>query len=180
MGELYISVDVEASGPVPPAYSMLSLGACVVDDPERAFYVEFKPLGPGAVPAALEVVGRTLAYFFEHGCEPQQGVLAFKQWVDHVSVGHDPVFVGFNATFDWAYVNWYFHTFAGENPFGIGGIDIKSFYMGRAGVSWADTRSSRIPDELKSSEPETHHALEDARRQAELFRRLSARAPAHH
>lgn len=176
MGELYISVDVEASGPVPPAYSMLSLGACVVDAPGLGFYVELKPLGPRAVAAALEVVGRQLEYFVENGVEPREGMLAFKRWVDDVSAGHDPVFVGFNATFDWAYVNWYFHTYLGENPFGIGGVDIKSFYMGRAGVSWADTRSSRIPNELKSGEPETHHALDDARRQAELFRRLSAGA----
>jgi len=173
MSELYISVDVEASGPIPPAYSMLSLGACVVDAPDHGFYVELKPLGSGAVPAALEVVGRPLEYFREKGREPREAMIAFKEWLTGVSAGREPVFVGFNATFDWAYVNWYFHSFLGDNPFGIGGVDIKSFYMGRAGVSWADTRSSRIPDQLKSSEPETHHALEDARRQAELFRRIT-------
>ena len=44
------------------------------------------------------------------------------------------MFVGFNATFDWAFVNFYFHQYLGENPFGIGGIDIKSYYMGLSGV----------------------------------------------
>lgn len=174
MSELYISVDVEASGPLPPAFSMLSLGACVVDAPDRGFYVEFKPLGSGAVPAAMEVVGRPLEYFRENGREPREAMIEFKRWLGEVCAEREPVFVGFNATFDWAYVNWYFHSFVGENPFRIGGVDIKSYYMGRAGVSWADTRSSRIPDNLKSSEPETHHALEDARRQAELFRRIAA------
>ena len=32
MREVYISVDIEAAGPVPAIYSMLSLGAVVVDD----------------------------------------------------------------------------------------------------------------------------------------------------
>jgi len=152
---------------------MLSLGACVVDAPHLGFYVELKPIGRGAVSAAMDVVGKPMNHFSENGLDPREAMFAFRQWVTDVSGERQPVFVGFNATFDWAFVNWYFHTFVGENPFGIGGIDIKSFYMGRAGVSWADTRSSRIPGELKSSEPETHHALADARRQAELFSRLS-------
>jgi ribonuclease T len=28
--EIYFSVDIEASGPIPGEYSMLSLGACLV------------------------------------------------------------------------------------------------------------------------------------------------------
>jgi len=31
--ELYVSVDVETSGPVPGIYSLLSVGACVVSSP---------------------------------------------------------------------------------------------------------------------------------------------------
>jgi hypothetical protein len=33
----YVSVDIEASGPIPRRYSMLALGACLVDDPARTF-----------------------------------------------------------------------------------------------------------------------------------------------
>ncbi len=32
--EIYISVDVETSGPFPPAFCMLSIGACVVGEAE--------------------------------------------------------------------------------------------------------------------------------------------------
>ena len=42
--ELYISVDIEAAGPVPVEYSMLSIGACVVGSPEVSFYIELKPI----------------------------------------------------------------------------------------------------------------------------------------
>jgi len=39
-----------------------------------------------------------------------------------------PVFVGFNACYDWQFVNWYLEHFTGGNPFGFAGLDIKSFY----------------------------------------------------
>jgi hypothetical protein len=65
----------------------------------------------------------------------------------------------------------------GENPFGIGGIDIKSYYMGLSGCTWGDTRSSRIPAEFKgSSLRHTHDALDDAIEQAELCQRIRAKS----
>jgi len=80
--------------------------------------------------------------------------------------------VGFNASFDWAFVNWYFHIFLGENPFGIGALDIKAYYMGFSGCSWRDTRSSQISPPFRSSRHQTHNALDDARAQAEVFEKL--------
>jgi uncharacterized OsmC-like protein len=42
--DTYISVDIEASGPIPGDYSILSIGACSVIDVRKNFYVELKPL----------------------------------------------------------------------------------------------------------------------------------------
>lgn len=42
--EEFISVDIEASGPIPGEYSMLSIGACQVDNIDNAFYVELRPI----------------------------------------------------------------------------------------------------------------------------------------
>ena len=53
MAEILISVDIEASGPIPGEYSMLALGACVVGAPEQSFYVELKPLHGGFQEEAL-------------------------------------------------------------------------------------------------------------------------------
>lgn len=173
MREAYISVDVEAAGPLPPTYSMLSLGAVVVDDPQATFYVEFKPLNDKSVPAAMKVVGRTLQDFARTGRDPKDAMAGFRDWLGSVAQAATPVFVGFNATFDWAFVSFYFHQYLGENPFGIGGVDIKSYYMGLSGGTWEDTRSSRIAAEFKdSSRRHTHNALDDALEQAELFRRM--------
>jgi ribonuclease T len=173
MREVYISVDVEAAGPLPPTYSMLSLGAVDVDDPKATFYIELKPINDASVPGAMKVVGRTLPDFAQTGREPKEAMTAFRDWLAAIAKDGKPVFVGFNATFDWAFVNFYFHHYLDENPFGIGGIDIKSYYMGLSGVAWEDTRSSRIPKEFKdSSRRHTHNALDDAIEQAGIFRRM--------
>jgi ribonuclease T len=175
--EVYISVDVEAAGPLPPKYSMLSLGAVAVDDPQATFYVEFKPLNDRSVPAAMKVVGRSLEDFALAGRDPKEAMLALRDWLSTVAKTGKPVFIGFNASFDWAFVNFYFHQYLGENPFGIGGIDIKSYYMGLSGGSWENTRSSRIPTAFKdSSRRHTHNALDDAMEQAEMFRRMLQRS----
>jgi DNA polymerase III epsilon subunit-like protein len=152
---------------------MLSLGAVDVDDPKATFYVELRPVNDASVPGAMKVVGRSLQDFARTGRDPKEAMGAFRDWLGSVAKDRKPVFVGFNATFDWTFVNFYFHEYLGENPFGIGGIDIKSYYMGLSGVTWEDTRSSRIPKEFKDSfRRHTHNALDDAIEQAELFRRM--------
>lgn len=169
MREVYISVDIEAAGPVPGPYSLLSIGACVVGKSERNYYVEIQPISDRIVQEAMEVIGKPLNSFKDGGQSPVKAMESFEQWLLRNSASSTPVFVGFNATFDWAFVNWYFHSFLGRNPFGIGGIDIKSFYMGMTGSSWRDTRSSLISKEFKGESAHTHNALDDAVEQAEMF-----------
>lgn len=173
MREVYISVDIEASGPIPATYSMLSLGAVAVHDLKATFYVELQPINDEYVLEAMKVVGRTLQDFWQAGREPKTAMTMFRKWVKSVASDGKPIFVGFNATFDWAFVNYYFYQYLGENPFGIGGIDIKSYYMGLSGCKWDDTRSRCIQQQFKgSTQPHTHNALDDAIEQAEYFRRM--------
>jgi ribonuclease T len=173
--EVLISVDIEASGPIPGAYSMLSLGACVIGAAKKTFYVEIKPVSAMQVPEAMAVVGQPLAHFRRNGVSPRQAMKRLARWVLGVTKGGTPIFVGFNATFDWAFVNWYFHTYLGRNPFGFGGLDIKSYFMGASGCSWDDTRSSRLPRAVAGGETHTHHALADAIEQAGVFEAIRRR-----
>lgn len=170
--EIYVSVDVEASGPCPPTFSMLSIGACVVGDPETSFYAKLRPISEQFVSESIKVVGKPLEYFTKSGREPKVVMAELEKWVKLSSGGQTPVFVGFNAAFDWAFVNWYFHSYIGRNPFGIRAIDIKSYFMGLEGGSWKGTRSSRIPDRFKGTTEQTHDALDDAKSQAEMFERM--------
>ena len=167
--DIYISVDIESSGPIPGAYSLLSIGACVVGNSGEEFYVEIQPVNEAYVPEAIEVAGKSMKEFALSGHPPESAMSSFRDWLGMISSEGSAVFVGFNAAFDWSFINWYFHTYVGENPFGIGGIDIKSFYMGMSGCSWEDTRSSHIPAKFKGRSPHTHNALDDAKEQAEMF-----------
>jgi DNA polymerase III epsilon subunit-like protein len=170
--EVYISVDVEASGPFPPTFSMLSVGACVVGKPEVTFYAELKPISEQVVAEAMKVVGKPLEHFAQNGREPKLVMAELEAWIKSISGDGVPVFVGFNAAFDWAFVNWYFHTYLGRTPFGVAPLDIKAYFMGLKGVAWEDTRSSRIPEVFKGPTAQTHNALDDARSQAQMFERM--------
>ncbi|EQB02101.1 3'-5' exonuclease [Sphingobium baderi] len=169
--EIFVSVDVETAGPIPGEYSLLSIGACLVFAPEEAFACQLKPIGDRFDPKALEVTGLSLATLAQSGEEPRLAMEKFARWLRKLG-GDDAtiIFVGFNAPFDWSFINYYFHRFLGENPFGFTALDIKALYMGATGCSWADTRSSRIAQKLAPTLTGTHDALADARYQAEIFR----------
>jgi ribonuclease T len=178
--ERLISVDVETAGPTPGDYAMISIGACLVDEPDRGFYVELKPDRDAVIESALKVSGLDMAELKAHGTEPQQAMEEFAQWIRDVvpPQTHRAVFVGFNAVFDWMFVNEYFVRYGIENPFGHGGIDIKSYYVGMMGSTWEQTSMKHLSPKYLAGRPLSHNALGDARDQAELFRAISADAAA--
>lgn len=175
--EVYISVDVETSGPNPGDYSLLSIGACVVSDLERAFYIELQPLNDRAEPQAMAACDLSLAHLAEYGAPPEEAMARFEDWVlRQFGPEERPVFVGFNASFDWMFVNYYFYRFLGRNPFGHTALDIKSYYMGLKGESWSGTSMRYLAQRYLDDQPLAHHALNDAQRQATLFSKMLAEA----
>lgn len=170
--EAYFSVDVESAGPIPGMYSMLSLGACLVEDYGQTFYVEFKPITKSFIPAALDVSGLDLDTLELTGVPPDVAMKNFGEWILKSAGERTPVFVGFNGCYDWQFVNWYFHSFTNHNPFGFGGIDIKSYFMGLSGREWSQTTSSQLPEQFHPDVAQTHNALDDARAQASIFRKM--------
>jgi ribonuclease T len=173
--ECLISVDIEAAGPVPSAYAMLSIGACLVDDLDRQFYVELQPTHANEDPRAMAVHGLSMARLQAEGSPPGEAMAGFEAWVQSSVRAHErPIFVGFNAAFDWMFVADYFHRYLGRNPFGHSPLDIKAYYMGRAGVTFGATSRRRLAEHYPGVEGLDHHALQDAIDQAELFRRIRA------
>lgn len=170
--EIYISVDIEAAGPFPPKFSMLSLGACEVDNPENTFYIEFKPINKSFIKEAVAISGFIIDDLTHSGTDPDKAMKLFKRWVIKTAANKVPVFVGFNAPFDWQFVNWYFIEFTNSNPFGINALDIKAYYMGMSGTNWLNTSSSKLPGWLQRKDQKKHHALGDAIAQGEIFRKL--------
>lgn len=171
--DFYISVDVETAGPYPGRYSLLSIGACTLERPRHTFYVELKPVSNHAIQAAMEVSGLSLSALAESGLEPQAAMQQFEAWLKEViPQGQKAVFVAFNAVFDWMFVNHYFHSYLGRNPFGHAALDVKSFYMALHGVAWAETSMRYVSPRYLGSRKLSHHALQDALDQAELFEKM--------
>ena len=79
--EVFISVDVECAGPIPGEFSMLTIGACLVSDPQRSFEAKLKPINANADPQALQVTGLSLSNLAETGLEPALAMRAFADWI---------------------------------------------------------------------------------------------------
>ncbi|HEX5495182.1 MAG TPA: hypothetical protein VFX70_11480 [Mycobacteriales bacterium] len=179
--DVYISVDVEADGPIPGPYSMLSLGAVVAarfdgstfipaDPTAQTFYRELRPTGTEVVPAALAVSGLDRDRLCVDGVEPATAMGEFAAWVDAVAAGQRPVLVAYPAPFDWMWIYWYLIRYTGASPFSHSGcLDIKSMYATRAKVVYGQAVKARMPAHLLSGRRHTHHALDDAIEQAEMF-----------
>jgi ribonuclease T len=171
--EVYISVDVETAGPNPSQYSLLAIGASCVFLPEQNFYVELKPVNRAFQAEALESCGFSLQELAAEGVDPAEAMQRFEAWLQEVTPsGHRPVFVGFNAPFDWMFVNDYFHRYLEHNPFGHTAIDIKSYYMGLAKVPWSETTMQFLGKRYLNRPALIHHALKDALDQGEIFRKI--------
>ncbi len=168
--EIYISVDIETSGPNPSDYDLLSIGACLVHDLDRGFYVELQPVTGRAVPEALAISGLSMDALAKNGVPPVEAMARFESWVTEVApVSCHPIFVALNAPFDWMFVNDYFHRTLGRDPFGHSALDIKAFYMGMTGVPWAQTSMEVLAARYLEGRELAHNALQDARDQGELF-----------
>lgn len=171
--EIFISVDVETAGPIPDKYAMLTIGACLVMDPTNTFYVELKPDRDESQDEALSITGLIMDDLRKNGLEPEAALVAFVDWIRAVvPEGARPVFVAFNAPFDWMFINDYFHRYLGENPFGHSALDIKAYFMGQQGVEWSDTSMKFVSKRFLDNRRLTHNALRDAQDQAEIFRRI--------
>ena len=169
--EIFVSVDIETAGPIPGEFSMLTIGACDAYRPDRTFECKLKPINANFDPKALEVTGLSLDSLAREGLTPTSAMSQFATWIAGLCEEQaKPIFVGFNAPFDWSFVNYYFHRFGEGNPFGFTAVDIKALYMGATGSSWSETSSRQIAKKLKPELSGDHDALHDALYQAELYR----------
>ncbi len=154
-------VDVEADGPIPGDYSMISFGAVVVEEVlNRTFYGQLRPISDRYDEEALTVSGfsreETMGF-----PEPGEVMRSFAKWLGEV--GSDRLlFVSDNNGFDWQFVNWYFHHFTGSNPFGHSSTNLGSLYKGLVADTFKNFKH------LKRT-PHTHHPVDDAMGNAEAL-----------
>jgi hypothetical protein len=175
--ELYIAVDVEADGPIPGRYSMISLGMAAVGFSDLVFYTEIRPISEQYQPDALAVAGLDRERLLREAPAPEVAMRAAAKWVNDLRKIGRPVFLAAPAVWDGMFVHWYFMAFTGASPFGQtgSGIDLRSYWMGLRGCEWVATRKGRIKSELGVTNlPHTHHAGSDAAELAIVFEQVLA------
>lgn len=164
----WVSVDIEADGPIPGDYSMVCLGAVIVEPGlERTFYGQLRPISDKWIPEALAVSGfsREETQAFD---DPEAVMRRFADWLAAQLGGatgkkrRRPIFVSDNNGFDWQFVNWYFHHFTGENPFGHSSQNLGSLYKGLVKDAFQSFKHLR-------KTAHTHHPVDDAKGNAEAL-----------
>jgi len=156
-----IMVEVEADGGCPGLYSMVSFGAVVVrGDLKETFYGRVKPISEKWIPEALAVSGHSREETLTFD-DPAVVMKEFAEWVTRVSEGR-PIFWSDNNGFDWMFINYYFHTYLGTNPFGFSSRNLNDVYKGLTKDMYASFKHLR-------KTKHTHHPVDDATGNAEAL-----------
>lgn len=154
-----IMVDVEADGPIPGDYSMISLGAVRVDDTlECTFYGQLRPISEQFVLEALAISGysREETQQFD---SPTKVMTSFQTWLQENSPSR-PMLISDNNGFDAMFIQWYFWHFLGENPFGHSSLNLGCLYKGLVRDCFQNFKHLRRTTH-------SHHPVDDARGNAE-------------
>jgi hypothetical protein len=180
--DVYFSADIEADGPIPGRYSMLSFGLAVAgslsdEGFERAhpapstFYRELRPISDEYDRDTLEVSGLDRAALASAGAAPESAMTEAAEWVRGIAGEGQPVLVAYPLAYDWSFLYWYFVAFSRTgSPFGYSSaFDMKTAFSLRGARPLAQSGASWLPKSLQSTRSHHHHALEDALEQAEIF-----------
>ena len=172
--EIYVSTDVEADGPIPGPYSMLSFASAAYMTDKILVDTYYSTLD--TLPGASEHPA-TMRWWEGHpeaweaarmDPRPPESVMPeYVEWLKKLP--GKPVFVSFPAAFDFMFVQWYLYRFAGESPFGQAALDMKTMAMGLLGLEFREAVKGNMPDEWFDPAKHTHIALDDAVEQGELF-----------
>lgn len=180
-GDVYFSADVETDGPIPGPFSMLSFAlvpAGTFDgqlfrrpNPDRdTFYAELRPISDGFEPEALAVNGLDRDALLKDGTDPAQAMEDAARWISERCDGARPVLVAYPLSFDWSWLYWYFIRFLGRSPFKHSQcFDVKTAVAVKRGIPIARAGRKGLPEELQATHAHTHHAVDDAIAQAEVF-----------
>src|SRR5579885_902504 len=184
-GDVYFSADVETDGPIPGPFSILSFALVYAgsfdgrrfqrpDDYEQRFYKELRPISNNFEPEALRVNGLDRARLCLHGEPPEKAMTEACRWVKSVAGTAQPVLVAYPLSFDWSWLYWYFMRFSADgSPFAYSRwLAFQSKKNVKAGIPITEAGRSRIDPSLRSRHAHTHHAVDDAIEQAEIFAKV--------
>lgn len=192
MKEIYISIDIEADGPIPGPYSMISLGAAAFmanltekdyeywELPLSTFQVNLKAL-PGATehPETMEFWDNNVAAYNAttiDQVDPKVAIDQFVIWVSFLEAryGAKAVLVGYPGGYDFMFLQWYL-VYAGypSTQYNFSILDIKSYAMAMLKRPYIGCTKKNMPKRWKTgNKSHTHIAVDDAEEQGRIFMRM--------
>ncbi len=183
--DVYFSADVETDGPIPGPFSILSFALVFAgtfdgqqftapQDYRQSFYRELRPISNDFQVEALRVNGLDRDRLLIEGERPETAMTEAAQWIRGMIEHGKPILVAFPLSFDWSWLYWYFTRFSAlGSPFNHSlCFDIKTAYAVKAGIPISEAGKSRLLPSLRPQNRHTHHALDDAVEQAEIFARV--------
>jgi hypothetical protein len=192
VSDIYFSADVETDGPIPGPYSMLSFAIVYAgsfdglqfrrpENYDRIFYRELKPISNSFQKEALDVNGLDRDRLCIEGLTPELAMTQAFDWINEYAGGAKPVLVAYPLSFDWTWLYWYFIQFCkAGSPFDYSRcFDIKTALAVKAGIPISEAGRSRLDASLSSKREHTHHAVDDAIEQAEIFANIFEWAGVH-
>jgi len=158
-------LDVEADGPCPGLYNMISFGLVSVFDPKLSFLGEVSAVvdSPG-IAGARNVSG--ISFEAQKAFRSPETVMKdARAWLAEHADGKRVSLWSDNPAFDWQFWNWYCHKFIGDNPAGFSARRIGDLDAGRRKEplntnAWKKRRATA----------HTHNPVDDARGNAEALR----------
>jgi DNA polymerase III alpha subunit (gram-positive type) len=174
MEEIYVSTDIETDGPNPGHYSMLSFGSVAfrLDGAVLGTFERNLELLPeaGQHPDNMRFWATEPEAWAECRRDPVSPSEAMPDYVKWLrALPGTPIFVAHPVEFDYTFINWYLHAFAGEEPF-AGCVDLPSYAMALLRKPLTQSRKPGMPREwFDPSLRHTHKALDDAMGHAMLF-----------
>lgn len=179
--ELYLSIDIEADGPIPNPFSMLSFAAVLFNEKGvelNAIECNLKPLPHGKQdPGTMEWWSTQKEAWNYVQKNPQEPVKAMTLLYDflkkYVDKGYKIVPMSSPITFDFMFLYWYMRRFIPEDClFHFNGIDIRTYAMCKLGKShYRGFKVDKLLDYYKIPRP-THKAIDDARSYGQLYFKL--------
>jgi hypothetical protein len=183
---------VETDGPIPGPYSILSFAIVYAgsfdgltfrrpENYDRFFYRELRPISDSFQKEALDVNGLDRERLCVEGMAPERAMTEAFHWINANAGAAKPVLVAYPLSFDWTWLYWYFIQFCeAGSPFDYSRcFDIKTAVAVKAGIPISEAGRSRLDPSLSSKREHTHHAVDDAIEQAEIFANIFEWAGVH-
>jgi hypothetical protein len=170
--ELYVSLDIEADGPCPGLFSMLSFGmaAFTIEKNLVATFARNLQTLEGArvderttawwnTPANAEAYAKAR----ENPVEPRMAMFECRSWLEEIRQFGRPVIVGAPSGFDFTFIYYYFQRELGESPVGFASLDLRTYAAAVLKRQYRQVGKNTFPPEwIDEGLRHTHVALDDA------------------